>query len=131
VQKIADTFHLDPAKVQAVVDQNRAQNQATRQTKYEDRLTKAVSAGQLTNSQKDLIVAENTKLQSELTAATGTPSARRAAMTQVRSEAKTWASQNNIAEKWLMGGFGGHPRGGMNAPANSSTATPSASPAVN
>jgi hypothetical protein len=127
VQKIADTFHLDPTKVQAVFDQNHAQNQAAHQTKYEDRLTQAVTAGQLTSSQKDQIVAENTKLKAELAAAASTPTARRAAMTQVRSEAKTWATQNNIAEKWLMGGFGGHPRGGMDAPA----ASPSPSPAVN
>jgi hypothetical protein len=132
VQKIADTFHLDPSKVQAVFDQNRAQNQADRQTDYDTRLAQAVTDGTLTSAQKDLIVAENTKLKSELSAAGTTPDARRAAMKNVRTEARTWATQNNIAVKWLMAGMGGHPRGGMgDQMMGQPSSTSSPSPSVN
>ena len=132
VQKIADTFHLDPTKVQAVFDQNRAQNQANRQTNYESKLDQAVTSGTLTSAQKDLILAENAKLKSEISAAGSTPQARRTAAQNVRAEAKAWATGNNIAERWLMVGFGGHPRGGMGGQTmGQPTTTPEASPAVN
>jgi flagellum-specific peptidoglycan hydrolase FlgJ len=104
VQKIADTFGLDKSKVQAVFDQNKAQNQQNREAKYEQRLTQAVTAGQLTGTQKDAILTEHKKLESEMTDAmskTGTD--RRTAMEQIRTEAQTWAKDNNIDTKWLIG----------------------------
>ena len=132
VQKIADTFHLDPTKVQAVFDQNRAANQTARQASYETRLTNAVTAGTLTSAQKDLIEAENTKLQAELTAAGSTMAEKHTAMINVRAEAKAWSAQNNIPEKWLMTGMGGHLRGGMGQSHQAPSASaPEASPAVN
>lgn len=115
VQKLADTFHLDKAKVQAVVDQNRADKQASREAAYEARLTQAVTDGKLTAAQKALILTEHTKLEAEATAAmSDTASNRHTAMKTMRDEAKTWAAQNNIAESWLMGP--GHLRGGMGGP---------------
>jgi len=114
IQKLADTFHLDKSKVQAVFDQNRAENQASREQTYEDRLTQAVTDGKITSAQKDAILAENKKLKAEMEAARNDAQAdRRTAMKNIRTEAQTWASQNNINEKWLMAGMGGHPRGGM------------------
>jgi uncharacterized protein (DUF3084 family) len=114
IQKLADTFHVDKSKVQAVFDQNRAENQASREKNYEDRLTQAVTDGKITSAQKDAILAENKKLKAEMETAKNDATAdRKTAMDKIRTEAKDWATQNNIDEKWLMGGMGGHPRGGM------------------
>jgi len=105
VQKIAGTFHLDPAKVQAVFNQDRADKQAQAETNYEDRLTKAVSDGKLTTEQKSKVLAEHNQLKTELeTAMQKTGTDRRTALQQVRAEAESWAKSNSIDSKWLLGG---------------------------
>jgi hypothetical protein len=110
VQKIADTFHLDKSKVQAVFDQNRTEKQARAETNYEARLTQAVTDGKITAAQKDLILAEHNKLKAELDAAAGkTGTDRRTAMDAVRTEGEAWAKANNVDAKWLIGP--GHMRG--------------------
>jgi len=112
IQKLADTFHLDKNQVQAVFDQNQNEQQTKREQNYENRLSQAVTDGKLTSAQKDAILTEHKQLQSELEAAKDkTPTDRRAAMKQVRDEAKSWAGQHNIDEKWLIGP--GRLRGGM------------------
>jgi hypothetical protein len=104
VQKLADTFHVDKSKVQAVFDQDRSEHQAEAETRYEARLTQAVTDGQLTAAQKDAVVAEHNKLKPEMDAAlklTGTD--RRAALDKIHTEATDWAKDNNVDAKWLMG----------------------------
>jgi hypothetical protein len=145
VQKIADTFHLDKSKVQAVFDEHRTQMQAQRNTKYADRLTQAVKDGQLTEDQKTKILAEQKTLQAKMDALRDqTPEQRRTAMQQIRTEVQTWAKDNNIDAKWLMGPGMGHGHGhgmgpgmmggprnhdgdGDDAPAASPSASPSPS----
>jgi hypothetical protein len=122
IQKLADTFHLDKSKVQAVFDQNRDEHQAAREKNYEDRLTQAVTDGKITSSQKDLILTEHNKLEAELKADrtagdTKTRAEHRAAMDKIHAEAEAWATANNIDAKWLVGPGGpGHMRGGMGGP---------------
>jgi hypothetical protein len=104
VQKIADTFHLDKSKVQAVFDQNRADRQAQAETRYEQKLSQAVTDGQLTPAQKAAVLSEHNQLKTELDAAaakSGTD--RRAALKQIRTEATDWAKQNHISAHWLLG----------------------------
>jgi hypothetical protein len=126
-QKIASAFNLDPAKVQAVIDQNQTAAEQKRETTYEDRLQQAVTSGRLTAAQQQAILAENAKLKAELAGAGSLSPADRRTLTQkVRQEAQTWAQQNGIAVKWLMAG-GKHPRGGTET-APSPTPSPSASP---
>lgn len=104
VQKIADTFHIDKSKVQAVFDQNRANNQANAEKNYEDRLSQAVTGGTLTAAQKDAVLAEHNKLKAELDAAQAqTGTARRTATNNVRTEAQAWAKSAGIDAKWLLG----------------------------
>ncbi len=101
VERIASTFGLDKAKVQAVFDQNKTDKQQNRETTYEQRLTQAVTDKKLTLAQKDAILAEHKKLETELAAAAkGTD--RRAATKTVRTEATTWASDNNVSASWLI-----------------------------
>jgi len=141
IQKLADTFHVDKSKVQAVFDQNKTDRQAARETTYEAKLTQAVTDGKLTSAQKDLILAEYNKLSAEIKAtATDTNTDRRAAMDKIRQEATDWANANSIDAKWLMGMAGpGGRHGGMmggrmmghtpDGDADDATA-PSASPAL-
>src|SRR4051812_10842071 len=68
VQKIADKFHLDKTKVQAVFDEDRQSHQATMEAKYEERLAQAVTDGKLTADQKTKVLAEHKQLQSEMDA---------------------------------------------------------------
>lgn len=142
-QRIAGAFGLDQSKVQNVIDQYRSDKQAGAETRYEQMLSQAVTDGKLTSAQKDAILSEHNKLKSELDAAqskTGTD--RRTAMQQVRTEAETWAKQNNISAHWLMGarpmrGMGpGHGMGMMRpdsdaddqgAPAPTASPSPSSS----
>jgi cation diffusion facilitator CzcD-associated flavoprotein CzcO len=115
IQKLADTFHVDKSKVQAVFDQNKTDRQAARETTYEAKLSQAVTDGKLKSAQKDPILAEHNRLTAEVKAsATGTNADRRAAMTKIRQEATDWAKANNIDAQWLMGlaGPGGR-HGGM------------------
>ena len=135
VQRLADTFHLDPAKVQAVVDQSRADHQTQAESRYEAKLSQAVSAGKLTSSQQQAILAEHNKLKSELQdAMSKTGADRRTAMQQIRTEATAWSQQNNLPAHWLLGprpmrGMG--PMGHMApsaSPSPSASASPSASP---
>jgi len=55
VDKIASTFGLDKAKVQAVFDQDRASHMADMQTKRAAALKQAVTDGKLTQTQADYI----------------------------------------------------------------------------
>ena len=103
-QRIASAFGLDQSKVQSVIDQYRTDRQAQAETNYEQMLSQAVTDGKLTSAQKDAVLAEHNKLKSELDAAqdkTGTD--RRTALQQIRTEAETWAKQNNLSAHWLLG----------------------------
>ena len=107
VQKLADTFHVDKAKVQAVFDEDRAAHHAEGEKTYEARLTQAVKDGKLTNAQKDLVLAEHKKLAAEMEALMKDDTSKadhRAAMEKIHTEGETWAKANNIDAKWLMGG---------------------------
>ena len=113
VQEIADAFHLDKSKVQAVFNKHKAEMHADRESHYEERLTRAVTDGKLTDSQKTLILAEHKKLVAELEALRDSqPSDPKAEFEKIRQEGLDWAKVNNIDAKWLMLGGGG-PRHGF------------------
>ena len=90
-----------------------------REASYEARLSRAVTDGKLTAAQETAILAEHSKLEAELTAAT-TKSARQSTRKQVIDEAEAWAKTNNIKARWLIDRP--HLRGGR------TTASPSPAP---
>ena len=134
-QRIASTFGLDQSKVQGVIDQYKGDKQAQAETKYEAMLSQAVTDGKITGDQKTAILAEHNKLMGELQAAAGkTGTDRRTAMQQVRTEAETWAKQNNVPARYLLAprpfrGMGPmmHDHDDDATPNASPSATPSAS----
>jgi len=135
VQKIADKFNLQIADVQAVFDQDKTDRQAEMQikmqAKFEERLAQAVTDGKLTEVQKQAIIAKRAELQTtmqsgatnlltenskNMTAAErqAAQAERKTAMEAQRTELETWAKQNGIEAKYLvgLGGFGfGSPGG--------------------
>jgi hypothetical protein len=110
VQDIADAFHLDKSKVQAVFDSHRSKKHVLHESKYESRLDQAVADGKLTVAQKEAILAEHKKLEAEMKATFGqgddSKADRKAAMDRIHQEALDWAKQNNIDIKWVMPGRG-------------------------
>jgi hypothetical protein len=104
--EIAQKFHLNQSDVQAVIDQHRTEAQGSREQKYEERLTQAVTDGKLTSAQKDQILAKHKELMSFMDSLKGkTPAERRTAMEQKRTELQQWAKDNKIPAGYL-GGFG-------------------------
>jgi hypothetical protein len=120
VERISERFNLNKTDVQAVVDEAHAARHAEMQAKVAERLTQAVTDGKITQAQKDLITTKQAEVQKkmdEIRAMTD-ETARKEALKTLREETQKWATDNNIAERWIgpMGGKGGHGgagRGGM------------------
>jgi tetrahydromethanopterin S-methyltransferase subunit B len=119
VNAIAQKFNLDPAAVQQVVDAQHAQMEsemhAQRATEQKTKLNQAVKDGKITQAQEDLIIAKQTEIQAFMESLKDkTPAEREAAMKIQKDTLKTWATQNNIPEQYIMGfGPGGRGKHGM------------------
>lgn len=118
VQKIADKFGLNKSDVQAVFDQERTERQAEMEAKYETQLTQYVTEGKITEAQKQLIITKHKEMQANRqterqTMQGKTAAERKTAMETKRTELETWASQNGIDVKYLMGGMGMKGHGGF------------------
>jgi len=129
--RIASAFGLDQSKVQTVINQYRSDQSAKNQANFNQRLSTAVTNGKITAAQQSAILAERTKLDGEVQAAMQKTGAdRRAALKAVRTEAQTWAQQNNLAVGWLLGGRpvrGAHRFGPMASPAPATSPSPAPS----
>lgn len=111
IQRLAQKFGLKETDVQAVFDEASQQRQTQMQTRFEDRLSQAVTDGQLTEDQKQLILAKNKELQAKREQAKQnwqnlTAEERKVAMQKERQELEDWAKQNSIDIKYLFGGLG-------------------------
>jgi restriction endonuclease Mrr len=127
--KIAERFGLNQDEVEAVISEARqaemAQRQAEMQSNYEERLTEAVNNGQLTEEQKQLVLAKHEEIQAnrqepgefkEMSDEDRELS--KTEREQERVNLESWAEENGIDMKYLMmgdrgmrGGPGGHPMG--------------------
>jgi hypothetical protein len=109
VDEIATKFHLNKNDVQQVLDQNRSEHKAQRDTARKAKLDLAVKDGELTQAQEDYIV----KAQTDIKAIVGgvkpgelsqtTKDVVKAKMESLR----TWAKANNVSMRYI-GGFNGH-----------------------
>ncbi|HOI97636.1 MAG TPA: hypothetical protein PLA19_03995 [Candidatus Pacearchaeota archaeon] len=138
---IASKFNLSESAVQAVFDEqmrarrekmeaNRKEMETKRQEQFEDRLSKLVAEGKLTEAQAAAIKKKKTETETQMTTQSGakfdfksmTVEERKAAMAAQRSKMeaeraalKKWAADNGIPEEYasLAGMTGsGHGRGG-------------------
>lgn len=125
VQKLAAAFGKSDSEVEAVFTDFRDEQQAEREAAYTTKLDDAVTAGELTSEQRDLILAKHDELQqqhqnenpqdSDLT-----PEQWREQRQSERDALETWASDNGIDRQYLMperepmgGGMGHGDRDGM------------------
>lgn len=107
VDKIATKFNLKKDDVQAVFDQDREEHRQERQQKLEERLSKAVSDGKITEQQKALILDKLQEMQTYMESLKDkTPKERHNLMKAKRDELTNWAKDNNIPLQYL------HPMGG-------------------
>jgi polyhydroxyalkanoate synthesis regulator phasin len=94
VQKIADTFHLNPSDVQKVFDQNKQDRQAQHEQKLKDHLDQLVKNGTITQDQEDKIIAKLKDLKQNL------KSENRQNRTQnrddFRAQIQQWLTDNGI-----------------------------------
>lgn len=100
VQNIADKFNLDPEEVQQVFKE-------TREEAFSDRLDKEVEDGNITEAQKQLIIdkiSEHKVAIEEINNLSLTFSERQEKMEALREEIKTWADENDIPLRLLIGG---------------------------
>jgi hypothetical protein len=90
VERIATKFGLKEAEVQAVFDEERDARMAERTAEMSDRLQDAVDDGDITADQKKLIETKLAEVQKKRDAE--------------REALQTWADDNNIDMRYLMGG---------------------------
>jgi len=113
VDKIAKRFNLKSSDVQKVFDEDRASHQAEKLAQVKTSLDQAVKDGNITQKQEDAIIAKHKEMQSYMESLKNkTPQERRTSMDAKRDELKKWASDNNIAEQYvLLGGRESHGMG--------------------
>lgn len=131
VQALVQKFSLNESQVQTVVDDFVSHERQTRlesmQKREEDRLTKLVAEGKITDAQKQAILNELAALRSTYNPENmkdKTAAERKAQMQAMHDELQAWAKQQGIDLKYVMVPMGmkGHmKRTMMSAPTSSPT----------
>lgn len=111
VQKIADKFGLNKDDVQALFSEHKNEVKAKHSARQEDRLSKLVSEGKITEAQKTLIINKQKELTEKRAANKGSlknlsKEELRSKMEAEHAELEKWAIDNGIDLKYLMGAFG-------------------------
>lgn len=121
VEKIAQRFNLNKDEVQKVFDENREERKSQMEERFSRVLDEAVSNGDLTEAQKNLILAKREEMQKERESRMNKRKndgerPNKEDMKNIQQERKAerealekWATDNGIDLKYLMGlGRGGH-----------------------
>ncbi len=129
VQAISEKFNLNKDDVQQVFDDQKAVMETERKQADADRLSQAVTDGELTQAQSDAITAKQAELEAERASITPPDPAELEALTDEEREAKheamkaemdakreeltQWAADNEIPKEYVQfagghGGPGGH-----------------------
>lgn len=116
VNRMAERFGLNKDEVQKVFDEQRSVRQGEMISRFEDRLTQAVSDGKITEAQKKLILEKKDQMLKDMEQwrndnPKATADQVRDKMQQHRDEIIKWADDNNIPLQYLMGGMGRGGRG--------------------
>jgi hypothetical protein len=110
IQKLVARFNLDAGEVQKVFDEEREKRQQENQLRFEERLNQVVTNGELTQEQKEAILAKKAEMQAQHEEMKNLSwEEKRKAMEQEREEMETWAKENGIEISWFCGPHkGGH-----------------------
>lgn len=118
VTTIAQRFNLKESDVASVVSEVRSQHLASLRTKWEQRLTQAVTDGKITDVQRKAIIAKYDEVQAKMSGLTNlSDTDRKAKMNEIHDDLLKWAADNNINIKQFGAlGFGhglklGHMKG--------------------
>jgi uncharacterized membrane protein YhiD involved in acid resistance len=95
VQKIADTFHLNPSDVQKVFDQNRQDRQDRHEQRLKDRLDQLVKNGTISQDQEDKITAKLKELRQNFK--NENRQERMQNRANLRSQLQQWLTDNGIS----------------------------------
>lgn len=124
VQRLVEKFNLNADEVKTVLDEERQAQQEDILAQYEKMLDEAVSSGDLTEDQKNLLLAKRQEWQDSMpdpasqgnSTDTTDMESRKAEMDAKRDELKQWASDNGIDEKYLFMFGEGRGHGGPGGP---------------
>lgn len=122
ITKIAQKFNLSEDDLKTVFEEDRQERQKVMQARYEEMLATAVKNGEITEEQKQLIIAKNAEIKAAREAQMEedknlSDDERKAKMEEHREEMEkerealeAWAKENGIEMKYLMmrGGHGPH-----------------------
>ena len=117
VQKLVERFNLNAGEVEEVFDEFRGERHQEMQVRFEERLDEAVNGGDLTEEQKQAMLAKLQEFQQEREAnreafQNMTREERQEASQAKRAELEAWAEENGIEMENLflgpMGPKGGH-----------------------
>ncbi len=116
VSAIAQKFNLNESDVQSVFDEQRAKHREEMKANLEQKLTKAVADGKITEAQKAAILAKITANQADKPDfgefKNLTPEQRKAKMDEKRTEMENWAKENGLTLDTLHDLIGGPGRFG-------------------
>jgi hypothetical protein len=117
ITKLATKFNLSKDDVAAVFEENQAERQTERQQQVEQRLAAAVQKGDITEQQKQLLLAKRAELLAKGKANHEelkdiTPAERHKLRQQHHDELQQWAKDNGIPMEYLHLVGPGHQRPG-------------------
>lgn len=96
-QKISQRFNVSPDKVEEVLDEMRAEREAMRLMRFEERLDGYISEGKLTTAQKDLLMDKREEMMAKKDEFLSLSfDERRAKMDEYKKSLDSWLSQNGI-----------------------------------
>ena len=97
IQRIAERFNLPEFEVQEVFVEAREEKMENMKAHFEERIYEAVSAGELTEDQKDLILAKKAEIQEKQEELKGLSwQEKREALKEFHQEMREWAEENGI-----------------------------------
>lgn len=119
IEKIASIFHLDKGQVQSVANtvksEQKTKMQEQQKQREQDRLTKLVQDGKITETQKQAILNELTALKNKYDPSqfqSLTPEQRKQKMKDRQDELTSWAKSQGVDPSYLMMGIGRGSNGG-------------------
>lgn len=108
IAKISSRFGLSQSDIEKVFEENRSEMQAKRLAEAENKLNEYVAKGEITEAQKNLILAKRKEMQAERQSQGNdlrnmTREERQAEMEKRHDEMEAWCEANGIDEKYVIG----------------------------
>lgn len=105
IQKLVERFNLNASEVQEVFDEVQGERHQEMEARFEEKLNQAVDENEITEEQKQAILAKKAEEQEQHEEMKNLSwEERRTAMEEHRQEMKVWAEENGV--DWPFLGFG-------------------------